>query len=356
MKGLRKLLLPFSLIYGLIIFVRNKLYDLNILKQTSFDIPIISIGNLTVGGTGKTPHTEYLIRLLKDRISLAVLSRGYGRKSGGYKLAELSSSSTEIGDEPRQYKTKFPDIIVAVCEKRVNGIQKLIAEKEFTGTILLDDAFQHRAVKPQLSILLIDYKDLFRKQLLLPTGNLREFSSGAKRADLIVITKTPKIFVPMERRRAQSKYHLLPHQKLFFSYITYGDPIPVWENEHLPVSMDHYFEKDFHFLAVSGIGDPQTFLDHLKERSRNVSDLTFPDHYHFKRKDIAAIQDAFHTIKEKNKIILTTEKDAMRMGGVEFNSLKTLPVFYLPIRIKFHKNEDVQFDEFVLKTCLSARP
>lgn len=344
------LLLPFSFLYGCVVYFRNILYDTDVLFHTTeFDIPIISVGNITAGGTGKTPHVEYLVKLLKDEFKVATLSRGYGRNTKGYVLAHAGSSSNEIGDEPKQYKQKFPDITVAVCEKRVVGVRTILLDHRSVNTILLDDAFQHRAIKPGLSILLVEYSHLFQPNYLLPAGTLREWTYGSERADIIVVTKTPKIFSAMERRRAKELYQLQPYQTIYFSYIKYEEPLPIWDSTPISHTMKYYFEKGYHIIALTGIANPEPMLEYLKTHSKNVISAAFPDHHYFTQKDILYVKGLYDEIKESNKIILTTEKDSMRLIKSGFPLLQNLPVFYIPIEIAFHNNDNVEFDKQVIK-------
>lgn len=225
---LRILLLPFSLIYGLIVGVRNYFFNNGLLKSVEFKIPVISVGNLSAGGTGKTPHVEYLIRLLKDHFKIAVVSRGYLRKTRGFVLTDINSTVSMVGDEPMQYINKFKNLLVAVDENRNHGIQKLMTSHTELDAVILDDAFQHRYVKPGLSILLTDFHSLYSKDFLLPVGRLRESKKGAKRADIIIVTKTDPVFSPLSKRAVLEQLKPQPHQKVFFSYVTYGLPIPVF--------------------------------------------------------------------------------------------------------------------------------
>ena len=225
MQFLKFLLIPFSWLYGLIISIRNFCYDKNIFRSTSFPLPVINVGNLTMGGTGKTPHIEYLIRLLKEKYRVATLSRGYGRKTQGYMLVSNPSGTAMVGDEPMQYHTKFPEITVSVGEDRVAAIENLIKLQPKPEVILMDDAYQHRAVKPGLNILLMEHDSLLKRNYLLPSGTLREWKRGMKRADIIIISKCPEILVPIERKRLAEQITLLPNQQLFFSFFKYGDII-----------------------------------------------------------------------------------------------------------------------------------
>lgn len=332
----RFFLLPFSLLYGIITFIRNKMFDWHILKSHSFDIPIISVGNLSVGGTGKTPHLEYLVRLFHQNKKIATLSRGYGRKSKGFIVAEQNTPSTNIGDEPRQIKQKFPEITVSVCESRVEGVKKLLQMDDSLDLILLDDAFQHRYIKPGLSILLTDYRKLFTRDFVLPTGRLREFRCGAKRADIIVVSKTPKIFSPIDRKRVEESIRLQAHQKLFFSYIKYGKFTP------LPFLTQNYcINTPKSIVLFTGIANPNHLVEYLKWQCKDLTVLKFNDHHDFTVADIEKIKQTYLDVFSKSKILLTTEKDVMRLENTAIKErIQELPIFYLPIEVTFHSNDD----------------
>jgi tetraacyldisaccharide 4'-kinase len=321
---LRYLLFPFAILYGWITSVRNFLYNARILKSFSFDVPVIVVGNLSVGGTGKTPQIEYLIRLLSPNYKLATLSRGYKRKSTGFILADSNSSAEILGDEPFQIHKKFPQIQVAVDANRKNGIEKILSLKEKPEVILLDDAFQHRRVKAGFYILLSAFDDLFYKDFMLPTGNLRESRSGASRADLIIITKCPRDLSEMEQQNIKEK--IGAKVPVFFSYIDYDDLI-YNQNESKKLSEIMPLDK----IAVTGIAKPEPFLDYLK--ILKVDSMVFPDHHFFSENDIQQIED-----KAKNKIIITTEKDFVRLAN---RNLKA-PIYYLPINSSFlSKSEEL---------------
>ncbi|MBL7883728.1 MAG: tetraacyldisaccharide 4'-kinase [Bacteroidia bacterium] len=351
MKFLRILLFPFSLIYGSIVFLRNKLFDWKLLSSKSFAIPTISVGNLSVGGTGKTPHIEYIIRLLKPDFYIATLSRGYGRKTSGLVLADTQSTSSDIGDEPLQFKKKFSGIRVAVDEKRVRGVASLIKEFPSLQCVLLDDAFQHRQIKTGLSILLTDFAKLYTSDFMVPTGALREFRMGAKRADIIIVTKCPDILLPIERKRLLSEINPLPHQKVYFSYIKYGNFISLnSEDTTTALTKEFYFERNYTIALVTGIANTKSLEYYLKHKVKNIVPVKFADHHHFNKSDIETIKKIFNNIATANKIILTTEKDAMRLKTSEFSALlKDIPLFYIPIEIEFHDKDKKEFNEQVVK-------
>ena len=351
MNFLRLLLLPFSLLYGAAVMVRNFLFDVNILRSEKFPLPVISVGNLTAGGSGKTPHTEYLVRLLRKDYKVATLSRGYGRKSKGFILVSSPSTVEKIGDEPMQYLNKFSDIIVSVCEKRVEGIRKLMNLPSPPKVILLDDAFQHRWVKPGLSLLLMEYDDVLKPNYLLPAGTLREPRSSMKRADVIIITKSPEILVSIERKRITDQIILKENQQLFFSYLTYGDFIRLYGKDGpMMFGKKYYLEKRYSILLVTGIVNPSPLIEHLRRHTDKLFHERFPDHYNYKLKDIERIQKIFENIANPNKIIVTTEKDAMRLKTPELeDAVKNLPIFYLPVQVEFHQQDKKQFDNLVLE-------
>lgn len=344
------LFLPISLIYGACVFVRNKLFDWKILKEQRFDIPVIGIGNLSVGGTGKTPHVEYIIDLLKDKYKIATLSRGYGRQTKGFVKGTAKSTYKDIGDEPMQYVGKYPDIAVAVCEKRVNGIQELL-ETDHPDVIILDDAFQHRYVKPGLNILLTDFFHLYSNDFILPSGSLREFRSASKRADIIVVTKTdPHVSSSMMNEIIAKKLCVRPHQKLFFSYIKYLRPKSLFTDE--PIDVNHVTT----IFMVTGIANPYPFQEYLKTHCTEIYPFKFSDHHNFKEKEITDLIDEFNRHLAPNKIMVTTEKDAQRLRVKPFSYLlKDLPIYYVPIQIAFRKVEQPTFDsiikEFMETTC-----
>lgn len=334
MNILRKILFPFAILYGFITSVRNFFFDKGILKSASFDIPVIAVGNLSVGGTGKTPQIEYLIRLLSDKYKVATLSRGYKRKSEGFVLASSSSNAEILGDEPFQFYQKFPNIQVAVDANRTNGITQLLSQDEKPQVILLDDAYQHRKVKAGFYILLSSYGDLYADDFMLPTGNLRESRSGANRANIIVITKCPGNLSDDEQTEIRLKLKLTCSQQIYFTFIDYDDFI-YGENEKIAVSEIKSESK----LLLAGIAKPTPFFDYLKNESNEC--LTFPDHHNFSDSDLESIQN-----KAGNKKIITTEKDYVRLKDAEFVS----QLYYLPIKSTFinhHQNFDATILEYV---------
>ncbi len=339
-------LLPFSWIYGSIVRFRNWLFDIGLKKSKSFSIPIISVGNITVGGSGKTPHVEYLIRLLHDKAKIAVLSRGYKRKSHGYILANESTTMPEIGDEPFQMHQKFSDIYVAVDTKRARGIENLQNDEasKDVDVVLLDDAFQHRYVKPGINILLVDYHRLIIYDKMLPAGRLREPLSGKNRADIVIITKCPKDLKPMEFRVLTKAMDLYPFQKLYFTSIDYDTPKGVFEEKQ--IELDKL--QDYHVLLLTGIASPKQMEHDLKPMTKDITNLSFGDHHSFKGKDIDRINDAFESMPEP-RIIITTEKDAVRLRETDglYEKVKS-NMYELPIKVSFMLDQQDNFNEKII--------
>ncbi len=331
---MRLILYPFSFIYGLVMAVRNRLFDYGVFKSTTFDVPIISVGNITVGGTGKTPHSEYLLQLLGEKFSVAVLSRGYGRKTKGFLEVTESSTPSSCGDEPCQIKGKFPSHTVAVCEDRCEGIRRLLALKNF-DVIVLDDAFQHRWVKPGLSILLMDHQRPLYKDAVIPSGRMREFASGVKRADVVIVTKCASLIPEKERNMIKKKLRL-EKQELFFSSFSYGVLKPIFKNG---VDIGQEFPI-VDILLLTGIANPLPLKNHLIENGAKVELLSFPDHHQFSQKDINLLAKQFVIIKSKDKIIITTEKDAMRLqSGLDIPEDIMKCMYFIPIKVKIQDNE-----------------
>ena len=318
MKLIRKLLFPIVPIYWLVTWFRNKLYDLGVKESISYDFPLIAVGNISVGGTGKTPMVEYLIRMLKPKYNLGTLSRGYGRASEGFVLADHNSTSLDLGDEPMQFHVKYPDINVAVDGNRRRGLKKLFELGTPPDVVLLDDAFQHRKVKAGFYILLTSYHNLYSRDLVLPTGDLREPRSGAKRADMIVVTKCPESLTEDDQQRIRKELRPNNGQQLFFSTIAYSDYLYSGNAEQ---RLD--FLKDQNFTLLTGIANPQPFIDYYKSLELSFEHLNYPDHYNFTDKDI-------RLLKEKD-LVVTTEKDYMRLK----DHLPEEILWYHPIKMQF---------------------
>ena len=339
-------LLPLSWIYGSIVRFRNWLFDIGVKKSKSFALPVISVGNITVGGSGKTPHVEYLVRLLQDKVKIAVLSRGYKRKSRGYVLAEEDTEMKEIGDEPFQMHQKFPDIYVAVDAKRVRGIQHLQDDEETKDVevILLDDAFQHRYVKPGINILLVDYHRLIIYDKILPAGRLREPLSGKNRADIVIVTKCPKDLKPMEFRVLTKAMNLYPFQKLYFTCINYDKPIGIFNEQQLDLES----LKDKNVMLLTGIASPKQMEHDLTPMVKTLTSVSFGDHHHFKSKDIDRINEIFESMPEP-RLIITTEKDAVRLRDSEglYEIVKD-NLYALPIKVSFMQDQEENFNEKII--------
>ena len=346
-------LLPLSFLYGMGVRFRNMLFDTGILESRSFPIPVISVGNITVGGAGKTPHVEYLIRLLCETKRVSVLSRGYKRRTKGYLLASSSSTSLELGDEPYQMYLKYGrQVHVAVSANRCEGIERLCSDPETkdTDVILLDDAFQHRYVKPGVNILLVDYHRLIVYDKLLPAGRLREPKDGKRRADIVIVTKCPPDLRPMDFRVITKALNLYPYQKLFFTTIEYGDLIPLFSNSRSLALSE--ITSDYEVLVLSGIASPQHLLCDIQKHTENIIPMTFRDHHIFTPKDIAHINNTFDSLSSK-RIIITTEKDAARLVGLDGLSDDVRNHIYaLPIKTTFLLEQQEQFDEFILSYVL----
>lgn len=327
MNFIRKLLFPLGGLYWLITFIRNWLYDLGVFTSKSYELPVIAIGNLSAGGTGKTPQTEYIIRLLKDTYKIAVLSRGYKRSTKGFLLANTDVSATELGDESYQMYSKFPEISVAVCEDRQTGIDNLISNNN-PDVILLDDAFQHRKVKAGFYILLTAYDELFSDDFILPFGNLRESAIGKKRANVVVVTKCPQNITDKNKDEVKTKLNL--NAPVFFTSIDYNSNVFSTENSIL-VSDIIATEK----VILAGIAKPKYFIDYLNSGVDKV--MIYQDHHNFSEAEILEINEL-----SKDKIIVTTEKDFMRLNG----KINSSNLFYLPIQSKFISDKE-QFDALI---------
>jgi tetraacyldisaccharide 4'-kinase len=371
-KKFRLFLFPVSWIYGAIIWFRNTLFDVEILPSVSFDMPVISIGNITVGGTGKTPHTEYLIRLLSQKNQIAVLSRGYKRKTKGFLLAGTQSKVSEIGDEPLQMKRKFPDLVVAVDKNRRNGIQELMNKttEPFIDVILMDDAFQHRYVNPSISILLVDYNRMLYDDSLLPAGNLREPTGQIKRAEIIIISKCPNTLKPIDIRILSKKTHLFPYQSLYYTTMQYGrikalsplakagkTPISqeetyLEEGENIKaiseLSMDQIKNQKRPVLILAGIASPQSFIDYIKNYCPDAQSILFPDHHVFNKKDANKIGSSFEKIKSSGGLIITTEKDTMRILNNPFMEAFIHHIYYIELQVHFLEEKGASFDKKIL--------
>ncbi len=344
------LLYPVSLLYGLITGIKNFLYNYNILMSEEFHLPIICVGNITVGGTGKTPHTEYITDLLRKNFKVATLSRGYKRKSHGFRIASIDSQVREIGDEPLQILRKFPDVMVAVDRNRVHGVNMILDEAPDTEVIILDDAFQHRRITPGFSILLSDFERLIVRDHMMPYGSLRESAVNMRRADIIIISKVPENISPIQRRILVKEVDKAPYQNLYFTSMVYKDPLPVFDNispsGNIP---DLSGTEECGIVLVTGIANPQPLIDYLQKSFKEIIHLSFPDHYSFKENDILTIDSSFRNLKSPYRYLITTEKDAVRLR--EFiniaEALKSA-FFYIPIGIKFLNDDKDEFDNLIV--------
>lgn len=346
MKIARFILFPLSILYDLLTTFRNKLYDWHIFQQISYKIPVIGIGNLSTGGTGKTPLSEYILNLLiNNEYKAAWLSRGYGRKTSGLLDATLNNTSYEIGDEACQVKYKFPEIPVIVSESRINGINYILKNYIDTKVIILDDAFQHRQIKCGLNILLTDYSNPFTNEVLLPAGRLRESSRNKKRADIIVVTKTPNVYSPIEFRRLKGVIKPNAQQTFYFSYIKYSKLISYGVKPPKPKHPD----VELSVLLFTGIANPDPLIDYVNRISKETNFIKFADHHFYTKKDLDLIIEKFDSILNKNKILLTTEKDIHRILKTELDeNFKRLPLQYLKIETVFHNVSKITFDDQIL--------
>jgi tetraacyldisaccharide 4'-kinase len=321
---------------------RNFLFDKNIKKSAAFNFPIICVGNLATGGTGKTPMTEYLIELLKDTFAVATLSRGYKRKTKGFAIANEFTTALEIGDEPMQFHEKFPHVTVAVGEERIEAIPELLSDKPNTQVIILDDGFQHRTVRAGLNILLTDYKNLFSRDLMLPAGDLRDVKASRKRADIIIVTKCKSDLSVNEKMDIEKELKLFPHQKIFFTEILYAKPYHLFTYER------NSFGLHTDILLICGIANPKPLKEFVSKYVLGYDMLKYADHHIFTSTDLSDIKKHFAKIRSDNKMILTTEKDGVRLKKFE-KELSNMPIYVRPIKQQFLFNEAEAFNEIVLR-------
>ena len=324
------MLSPIGAVFGIIALLRRKLYNKNKKRFTPSTVPIISIGNLAVGGTGKTPHTEFLIRMLQEKYRVATLSRGYKRASNGYILADAMSTAELIGDEPMQMHLKFPQVKVAVCESRREGIERLMKLPTPPQVILLDDAYQHLAVKAHLQLLLTDYAAPYPTDFPLPAGNLREFACTAKEADMVVVTKCPPTLSQKEAECMKKKLKLLPHQCCFFSTICYDAPHPLTE------AAQHFMiDEKSHILLFTGIANPEPLFQYLSSQYADVKNIAFNDHHRYQEYEINKICQII-ALSSHKMALFTTEKDAARLSETPFwKKLEGMPLYSVPVSVKF---------------------
>jgi len=341
---MRLLLYPFSFCYGLVVVLRNFLYDSGIFPAVKFNLPVILVGNLSTGGTGKTPHTEYLIQLLSGKYNVATLSRGYGRQSKGFREVTIRSSVNEAGDEPLLYKTRHPELTVTVCENRAEGIRTIMEQFPDVQVILMDDGFQHRRVVPGFKILLTSWQQPFYRDHLLPAGNLREPAAGKKRADCLVVTRTPT-GVEAEKKMVTGKASMRD-KPVFFSSLKYGTPRPVFADTNI-----EFPSLPKAVILFAGIADADRFVDFVTSHYVKPDQFLFGDHHEYSPAELDELAEHFHSriLTEPSTVLITTEKDAMRLRtATEHGMLKELPVFYIPIDVVFPTDAQPAFDEMIL--------
>jgi tetraacyldisaccharide 4'-kinase len=340
LKPLRVLLFPFSLIYGLIVWIRSKLFDRGVFSSASFNIPIIGVGNLTAGGTGKSPMVEFLLQKFISRFRLAVLSRGYKRKTSGYALAAPGTSALEIGDEPMLFFSKYPEAIVAVGEERLEAIPQLLHDRPDTEVIILDDAYQHRSVNAGINLLLTDRNNLFTKDWFLPTGNLRDLSSNYKRADALIVTKCNEHMDEEEKQTVLKELQPAENQKIFFTTIRYGIPY------HIVKKNQRILDDKTEVLLVTGIANPKPLKKYIAEHAGALTEMKYGDHHIFTIDDWKEIKKKFDAIRSPDKMLLTTEKDSVRL--LKFRQLLgDYPFYVIPIQVEFLFGQEQRFTDFI---------
>ena len=342
LKSFRVLLLPFAVLYGGIVYLRNWMYNKQYLKSVGFNIPIICVGNLSLGGTGKSPMVEHILSILSDEYKIATLSRGYKRKTKGYALANHNTTALEIGDEPMQFHIKFPNVSVAVCERRIEAIPQLIQDIPNLKGIILDDAFQHREITAGLNVLLTDYNNLYCDDIFFPTGDLRDQRKAANRASIIVVTKCPSNLSLEQRDEIIEKLYPAQHQSIFFTSIAYDTPYHIYNpNDEWVLSL-----RD-EVLLVCGIANPLPLKEYLHEHTNTYYQISYSDHHIFSIEDLKEIKEKFEQIPSKSKLILTTEKDAVRL--VKYTEeLNDIPLYVLPIKPHFLFDAEIAFNKLVI--------
>jgi len=327
--------------YAVGVWFRNMLYAIGVKRQVAPPVTTIGVGNLCVGGAGKTPHVEYLLRLLSGSYDTALLSRGYRRRTKGFLLDDGCHSASRLGDEPAMLATKFPKITVAVCERRVEGVQRLLKSEVPPQVIVLDDVFQHLAIKPTFNILLTEYHNPYFSDSIMPYGTLREFRSARRRARMVIVTKSPEHLSPIDRHNFVSQLKLRPHQKVFFSHIVYDHPLPLLSHAQLP--LDTIDEV----LLLTGIAHPEPMLQHVSQYCK-VTPIHYGDHHRYTLSDLKHIRQAFEKLGGTRKLILTTEKDAAKLREMATADVMSgLPVYYLPIRVEMESSSQQEFDHTI---------
>jgi len=348
---IKLLLAPFSLLYGFGVSLRDFFYRSGILKGVSFSIPVISVGNLSIGGAGKTPHIEYLIRLLKDYIYVATISRGYQRKTRGFFLVKGQNNAEQVGDEPLQFKRKYPDILVSISESRTFAIPKILSVQPQTQAILLDDAFQHRSIEPGLNILLTEYQYPFTRDYLLPSGRLREWRSAYRRADFIIVSKCPSVLSVEDRQKMIDEIKPYKRQQVYFSYYDYQPPYYIFN-----MGQRLLLKENLDVLLICAIARTDYLLSFLEPRVKSVKVLEYEDHHYFTHFDVSNLKQTYEKIEGNAKIILTTEKDAMRLElHRKYIIDNQLPIFALPIEVRFHGEDGQRFDQDIKEYLLGFR-
>lgn len=351
------LLLPISKIYGAVVAVRNKMFDSGMLKSYSFDVPVVVVGNLAMGGTGKTPHVEYIIEALRDKYHLGVLSRGYKRATKGFVLAGPQSRPEDIGDESYQIYRKYgPEVTVAVCEKRADGITRMLEIDPKISMIILDDAFQHRYVKPSVSVVLTEYNRPVFRDRLLPYGRLREPRSSLNRADIVVVTKCPDDMKPMDFTLFKENLRLFPYQRLYFSRYSYGSVVPVFPDTDHPVPNLDWIKPGTSVMTLTGVANPKPFTRYLRSHKLKVKLCKFGDHHNFTASDMEVISKRFDDLPGDEKYIFTTEKDAVRLLNNPYFPHQLKPfIFYIPVKVEFISDHDMEFSLGIEKTLRDAK-
>ena len=338
----RILLYPFALIYGAIVWLRNRMYDAGVFSSIEFSVPVITVGNLSTGGTGKTPHVEYLVRLLQYQYKVATMSRGYKRHTQGFLVADEQTNALRIGDEPMQYHMKYPELVVSVAEERMIAIPALLQRRPDIDVILLDDAYQHRSVKAGFSILITDYAKPFYKDYILPFGSLRESRSASKRANVIIVSKCPLNLTEAQAGEIVKKVNPLPHQQVFFTGINYDNPTDFITDEIVSLTGKN-------IILVCGIARPEPLVDYLKNNAADVHTLTYPDHHYFVSSDLEEIKETYDNWQAPDKIVLTTEKDAARLQ-LHFDKLREwgITIAVLPITVSVLLGKEIALNNMVM--------
>jgi tetraacyldisaccharide 4'-kinase len=345
------LLSPLALVYGMVVSFRTFLYRAKLLRSSRFDVPVICVGNISTGGTGKTPHIEYLIRLLLPYINVSVLSRGYKRKTEGFRMVQTQDTVLDVGDEPLQFKLKYPSVPVAVAERRAYAIPQMLYRHPDIEAILLDDAFQHLAITPSLNILLTEYDFPFTKDFLLPAGNLRDWRSAYEKSNIIVVTKCPYDIQLTDRQRFINDINLLSHQTIFFSFFEYQTPYRLFDP-----SVFFDLDAETEVLLVCGIARTDYLVSYLSSIVKSITTLEFEDHRMFSNYDVAQFKRLYDGLASRKKIIITTEKDATRLDlHRTYIRENQLDIYVLPIEVNFLFDEKETFDNTIKRALLNFK-